>query len=268
MARRDLAGSRFVITGATSGIGAALAAALAAAKVRLLLTGRRADRLEATRQRLAEFGADVAWVAGDVTRLEHRQELVDRVRERFGTLDGLVNNAGLGAWGPFVEADERRLREVFEVNFFAPAELTRQLFPVLRQGTRPILVNIGSVLGHRATPLKSEYCASKFALHGWSDALRAEWRAAGIDVLHVCPSTTRTEFFDQVLVADAVERPAPLRRSRGVMTPEQVAQRVVRAIRQGRHELILSAGGKLLVWLDRCWPWLADQLVARFGGAT
>jgi len=253
-----------LITGATSGIGAALALALAREGCRILITGRREERLVALAEQLRERAESVDHLAGDLTDPATRRALVALAAERLGGLDALINNAGLGGWGPFAESSEARLREIMELNFFAPAELTRAFLPQLRAGCQPIIVNLGSVLGHRAVPNKSEYCASKFALHGLSDALRAELAAHGIDVLHVCPSTTRTEFFDHVLAAEHVERPAPQRRARGLMSPDEVAARIVSAMRRGRHEIVLSAGGKLLVWLDRWWPWLADQLVARF----
>src|SRR5204862_1887651 len=129
------------------------------------------------------------------------------IRE-FGGLDALVNNAGIGALGRFDQADEARLRQVMEVNFFAPAEFVREALPHLKAGNRPIVVNIGSVLGHRAVPEKSEYCASKFALHGFSDALRAELAPLGIDVLLVSPSTTTSEFFAAAALAGEREASA------------------------------------------------------------
>ena len=92
----------------------------------------------------------------------------------YGGLDLLVNNAGIGAQGRFAEADPARLRQIMEVNFFAPAEMTRAALPLLKQGRRPMIVNIGSILGHRGIPGTSEYCASKFAVQGFSESLRAE----------------------------------------------------------------------------------------------
>ena len=113
-------------------------------------------------------------VVGDVTDPAVRQQLLDTARDQFGGLDGLVNNAGIGGIGEFSENDEAKLRRIMEVNYFAPLELIRLAIPELRKGHTPFIMNVASVLGHCAVPKKSEYCASKFALHGFSDALRCE----------------------------------------------------------------------------------------------
>ncbi len=261
MSRRRIAGSRGLITGASSGIGRELALQLAGQGASLLLTARRPDRLDAVVAEIRRDGGQARAVRGDVTDPELREQLVHTIAKEWGgELDLLVNNAGVGALGPFDSADPERLRQVMEVNFFAPAELIRSLLTSLRRGRRPLIVNIGSVLGHRAVPNKSEYCASKFALHGFSDALRAELAPAGIGVLLVSPSTTRTEFDEHVL-----ERRAQGARSPFPASAAAVARQTVRAIRADRHEVILSPGGKLLVWLDRLCPPLVNRLVARFG---
>jgi short-subunit dehydrogenase len=199
-------------------------------------------------------------VVGDVTDPDHRQRLIDAARDRWNGLDLLVNNAGVGATGPFSQAAPERLRSLFEVNFFAPVELMRISLPLLQAGRAPVIVNIGSVLGHRAVPRKSEYCASKFALHGFSDALRAELSSEGIGVLLISPSTTRTEFTENLLERSESSGRPP---SKGV-SAATVARQTIRAIRRGRHEIILTPGGKLLVWLDRLFPTLADRLMSRY----
>lgn len=261
MARRKIQGKRMLVTGASSGIGREIARQLARQRARLVVTARREDRLHQLVDQIAAAGGEAHALAGDITAAAVRQRALKMALEQLGGLDGLINNAGLGAMGEFRDADPDRLRRIMEVNFFAPAELTRAALPLLTLGNRPIVVNVGSVLGHRAVPRKSEYCASKFALRGFSDALRAELARAGIDVLLVSPSTTETEFFERVL-----ERSGPPARINGrVMPARVVASKTVRAMRRGNHEIILSAEGKLLVWLDRLCPRLANWLVARFG---
>ncbi len=124
--------------------------------------------------------------------------VVDTAAERFGGLDLLVNNAGQRRDGQFLDASSERLRQIMEINFFAPAELIRAALPQLAAGNRPMIVNVDSVLAHRAVPGSSEYCASKFALRGLSDSLRAELAPRGIDILSVSPARTDTEFFGKV----------------------------------------------------------------------
>lgn len=259
MATRSIAGMRTLLTGASSGIGQALAKRLAAQKARLVLNARREDRLSALVAELRGTGAEVYSVVGDVTEPTIRQQMLDAARNQLGGLDCLINNAGMGGIGNFAENDEGRLRRIMEVNFFAPLELTRLCIPELRQAKRPIIVNVASVLGHRAVPKKSEYCASKFALHGFSDSLRSELAPDGIDVLLVSPSTTDTEFFD---VALGDKRKLPWL-TRG-QSSDAVARAAVKAIRRGKHEIILTPGGKALVWFDRLFPALTNRLVRRF----
>ncbi|MDA1052368.1 MAG: SDR family oxidoreductase [Planctomycetota bacterium] len=260
MARRKIEGLRTIVTGASSGMGRQIACELAKQGARLIVTARRAERLEELLAELRTLDADAVAVVGDVVDAATRTALVETARREFGGLDALVNNAGIGAIGPFSDADEDRLRRVMEVNFFAPVELIRLAVPLLRQGNRPIIANVSSVLGHRAVANKSEYCASKFALHGFSDALRCELAGDGIDVLLVSPSTTSSEFFDRVIdKRDDSNAQLP-----HAMSPRVVAQKTVQAMRRGQHEVILSAGGKALVWLDRLCPPLMNRILARF----
>lgn len=264
MPKRTIANRRVIITGASSGIGAALARAFVAAGAQVTLTARRAERLDAIISELntSELNGSTTSayaLAGDITDAAHREALIRFAVDSMGGVDTLINNAGTGAIGPFLDADAERLRKIMDVNFFAPAELIRQAAPELKSSQDGVVVNIGSVLGHRAMPSKSEYCASKFAMHGLSDALRAEL-ADEIDVILVSPSTTKSEFFDQLLENDGSAAKNPYG-----MTPEQVASKTLSALRSGKHEVILSAGGKLLVWLDRLSPALAGWVAKRYG---
>ncbi len=261
MGARMISDARVLITGASSGIGRALARALLVQGADLLITARREERLRALVDESRGAGRKVVSVAGDITDAAVQEALVDTARRALGGLDILVNNAGVGAVGPFARAAPDRLRRVMEVNFFAPVELTRRALPLLRAGRRPLVVNIGSVLGHLAVPQRSEYCASKFALRGWSDALRAELSRERIGLLLVSASATETEFAASVLETDGRPPQHPL----GRMSAEQVAARVIRAIRRGRQEIVLSPGGRLAVWLHRLCPPLVRGLVARFG---
>jgi len=268
MARRTLGDVRVIVTGASSGIGRAVALELARRGAKLIVTARREDRLVTLVESITSMGGEAFFVVGDITEASVRQACIDEAVTRFGGLDCLLNNAGVGALGIFADASSDRLRKIMEVNFFAPVEFIRQALPTLRGGNRPIIVQMNSVLGHRAMPGKSEYCASKFAIHGFSDALRAELADEGIDVLLVSPSTTDSEFFASAIDKEKKPRspgsPKP-KESSWKMSPEKVAQITVRAMANGRHEVLLSVGGKALVWLDRLLPPVADWIAMRFG---
>jgi short-subunit dehydrogenase len=260
MSRRKIQGLRAILTGASSGIGRELARQLGRQGAKLVLVARRKERLQELAAELeATGGAEL--VPGDITDPSVRQTAVYRAESRFGGLDALVNNAGVGALGRFENAHPERVRHLMEVNFFAVVEMTRLALPLLRQGNRPILVNVASVLGHRATPLGSEYCASKFAIRGFSESLRAEWTRHGIDVLVVSPGTTETEFFEQVIEQTEV----PTWPAVGAATAASVARQIIRAMRRGRHEIIPHRWARLLVWLNRLSPRLVDAIMARYG---
>ncbi|MHC4403890.1 MAG: SDR family NAD(P)-dependent oxidoreductase [Planctomycetota bacterium] len=260
MARREIRGSRAIVTGASSGIGSAIALELARHGAVQVVTARREERLRELVERIESEGSRAEFVVGDVTDPATRQGVVDTAQATFGGLDVLINNAGIGALGLFERADPNRLRKIMEVNFFALVEMTRLGLPLLKAGTRPIVVNVGSILGHRGTPHSSEYCASKFAVHGFSEALRTEVRRHGIDVLVVSPGTTETEFFDRVIErTDEPSWPEHM-----PVPPEKVARKTVRAIRRGRREIIPYLPGKILCWLNRLSPRLVDRIMARY----
>lgn len=253
--------SRVLITGASSGIGRALAVELARGGNRFVLVARRQGALDRVVAEVASGGGEAVAVPGDVTSSDVRTAALRAAEQRFGGLDVLVNNAGVSAWGRFDEAGNDRLRRIMEVNFFAMAEMTREALPLLSRGHRPLVVNIASILGHRGIPLQVEYCASKFAVRGFSEAVRPELARLGIDLLVVSPGTTESEFFNHLLEKTA---DMPWGRQRGV-SAEYVAAQIVRAMRSRKHEIIPSAGGKLLVWLNRLCPRLIDAWLSRYG---
>ncbi|MGO9115518.1 MAG: SDR family oxidoreductase [Thermoguttaceae bacterium] len=260
MARRKIEGSRAIVTGASSGIGRAIALELARKGGKVVCLARREDRLQAAAKEIESLGGRVAYVVGDVTDPAARARCIEAAQSHFGGLDILVNNAGVGAIGPFETADPQRVRRIMEVNFFALVEMTRTSLPLLKQGRQPIIVNVSSILGRRGVPYNSEYAASKFAVHGFSESIRAEFFAAGIDVLVVSPGTTDTEFFDQVIESKG----GPKWPEHTAVTAETVARATVRAIRRGSHEITPYLWGRVLVLLNRISPWFVDKLMARY----
>lgn len=260
MAKRKIAGARAIVTGASSGIGRAVALELARQGARQVVVARREDRLRDVEKEIVAAGGQVELVSGDVTDPETRQRSLDTAQSAFGGLDILVNNAGVGAMGLFQDSDPDRVRRVMEVNFFALVELTRSALPILKQGTSPIIVNVSSILGHRGVPHSSEYAASKFAVQGFSESIRAELSREGVDVLVVSPGTTETEFFDSV-----IERTGdPTWPEHKPVPASYVARQTVAAIRKGRHEIIPYLWGRVLCRLNRLSPGLVDRLMTRY----
>lgn len=260
MAKRALAGKRVLLTGGSSGIGWYIATQLVQAGAFVVVTSRRAERLKQLRLAVGNPLRRLIALPGDITDPAHRERLIRTAQAELDGLDIVINNAGIGGVGPFESASPERLRQILEVDFVAVAEMTRLALPLLHRGTSPAVCLISSVLAHRGVPRKSEYCAAKFALRGWSESLRLELGPRGIDVIAVSPSTTKTEFFESLVGTDASQSS----RSFGMMSSEAVAAATLRAIRRGSREVILSPGGKALVWMSRLAPGLTDRLLLKY----
>ncbi|MCS7045248.1 MAG: SDR family oxidoreductase [Gemmataceae bacterium] len=252
--RRSIAGSRILITGASQGIGRALALEAARQGAKVLAAARQEPLLAELAAEASSQGLAITTVAADVTRSEDRVKMVDAARQAFGGLDILINNAGIGATGHFADVDFANLRKIFEVNFFGLTETTRACLPLLKQGVKPAIVNISSIAGRRGIPARSHYSASKFAVQGFSEALRAELAKDGIDVLVVSPGLTQTNFSKNMIEQKALIK---LDHLRG-MTSEQVARATLRAVAKGKHETTLTFQGRLLVWFARFLPRFVD----------
>jgi short-subunit dehydrogenase len=256
--RFNLAGTRTVLTGASSGIGRALAVDLAGRRARLVLASRDANRLDELVGQIRAAGGEAHAVPTDVADPAARARLVTEAVRLLGGLDVLVNNAGVGAMGFFADASEERLRRVFEINFFGATELTRLALPHLRHGGPAMIVNVSSVIGRRALPGCTEYCASKFALSGWSEGLRAELAPEGVHVLLVCPGVIATDFKKNLLE----DRARFLWQGMRGMSAERCARDIVRGMRRQRNEVVVTSGGKLLLWLNRLLPRAVDYYLA------
>ena len=256
---RELRGRRLLITGASSGIGRAVAEQAARAGARLALAARSADKLDALTRELTTHGAEVIAVVADVTSAADRCRLLATAVERFDGLDALINNAGVGSFGHFAEGTEAILRQIMEVNFFAPAELIRLVIPVLERGNRPAIVNVASMCGRRALPAWSEYSASKFALCGLTEALRAEMVRFEIDVLLILPGMTRSELDRHFLRNEGRMK---IDFAKG-MPVADVAAGILRSLCKNRGETVLGWDARWMLRVNRFLPRLVDRLLAR-----
>jgi short-subunit dehydrogenase len=259
MSQRSIQELRIVVTGASQGIGRALALHAAAQGARVLAAARSRELLQELADEAAKLGHPLTIVPADVTSATDREAMVLAAQESLGGLDVLVNNAGIGATGHFVDATGERLRKIMEVNFFGLVETTRAFLPLLKAGRQPAILNISSIAGKRGIPARSEYSASKFAVQGFSEALRAELSKDNIDVLIVSPGLTQTNFSHNMLEQKALLKMDHLRG----MTAEAVAEATLVALARGKAETTLTFNGKLLVLVSRFFPRMADRIAAR-----
>lgn len=245
-------GARVLVTGAGSGIGRAIAIAADARGMTLALCGRRADALAETAGMLT---GPALIVAADVTTADGRGAIVEAITLRWGGLDVLVNNAGVVPGGAVAALDDEALDLVLRTNVQAPIALCRDLATLLERGIRPRVVNVGSIFGDIPFPNFAAYSASKFALRGFSHALRREWRARGVGVTYAAPRATRTAAAAQV--AGLIGKPA----SR-FDAPEPIARRIVSAIEREQDAVYPRGLERLFVALQRVAPGLMDRVLA------
>jgi short-subunit dehydrogenase len=257
--KRELSGRRVLITGASSGIGHSLAEHLAAAGARLILASRSWDKLSALADTLTSQRAEAHAVAGDVTVEADRRRFLDAALEHYAGLDILINNAGVASFAHFADCNEAILRQIMEVNFFAPAELIRAAIPILTQGQQPAIVNVASMCGRRGLPAWPEYSASKFALCGLTEALRGELARFDLDILLILPGLTRTDLPKHLLLQTGRMK---INFDEG-MAPEQVAAAIVHSLRRNKTETVLGREAKWILRINRLFPRLVDWLSAR-----
>jgi short-subunit dehydrogenase len=261
--RRCWGETRALVTGASSGLGRAIAEDLVRRGARVVLTGRSLARLEETAAGLVRAGADperVIVVPADLTVQADRDRLFEVVADRFGALDLLVNNAGVGATGQFDTHEAWVLRRVFEINFFAMAEVSRAALPLLSEGVDPTMLVMGSINARRGLPGRVEYSASKFAVSGFVESLRIEWRRYGIHILQVNPGFSATPFDENAVAKTARVSVASWRTA----PPESVAAAALRAVEKQKREITLTPKGRMLVLANRFLPRFVDWGLSRW----
>src|SRR6202045_736054 len=244
-----------LITGAGSGIGRALSVEAARRGMTVALCGRRETVLKVTRA-LLDQGRQHLIIPADITNPQDRRRIVGVISEQWKGLDVLINNAGVVEGGALEKFDDDAITRTFLTNVIAPMALTRDLMPLLAAAKPSRVVNIGSVFGDIAYPQFSGYSASKFALRGFSNALRREWKQIGIGITYAAPRTTRTDAavaFDE-LIANA---------KMNVDTPAQVAQRIWRSVASGHDSIYAPAPERIYVLIQRIFPQIIDWALSR-----
>jgi short-subunit dehydrogenase len=233
------------ITGASSGIGTALALALDEAGARLILSGRNEAALGAVSKRMRNASLVLPF---ETTEFERIPAIADRAwdwaREQGGGIFGLVNNAGISQRSLAVETAFAVYRRIVDVDLLAPIALTQALLPRMVSAGGGHVVAISSVAGIVGSPLRSAYSAAKHGLIGYHDSVRAETAHQGVKVLVVAPGSVRTEVSKNALGADATPRGFSDKAIDNGMAPEDAARRILDALRAGERELILAEGAE------------------------
>jgi short-subunit dehydrogenase len=174
-------------------------------------------------------------------------------------LDGIIYNAGVGLYAEFEKTQEEDIRELFEINFFSILHLTQGLLPLLKLGEQPTLLFVSSVIGWRAIPRITAYCASKAALNLFAESLRIELEKYSIKVVTAYPGRTKTEFSTQ---AKSIGwRPSATKYG---MSPEKVAKKLIRAYQKGKRDEYVSLGNRLMIWMNFIFSKLLDRALRKY----
>lgn len=268
----DLAGKVIVITGASSGIGAATAIACAREGMRVVLGARRKDRLDTVAESVRAAGGEAAIVVGDVTDEDNAGALLEEASRSFGGCDIVFANAGYGAEAAFTAMTHEEFRKMFEVNFFASVELCREAAHRWLDADRGgHLIICSSCLAKFTMPYYGVYAATKSAQSMIARAMRHELAPHGIEVSSVHPVTTRTEFFDVALEKSGFEPTTtgvPDHTPKMfIQPPDRVARAILRAIRSPRSEIWTSWTVRFASALFTLWPGLQDLVMRRQAAA-
>ena len=251
----DLKNRNVVITGASSGIGRATALEMARRGANVVLAARRAELLETVAADCRALGVQARAVTTDVTSLEQCRHLIAEA----GQVDVLVNNAGFAFYDRIDEADPAHLRAMMDTNFFGTVNCTQAVLPQMLARGQGTIVNVGSITGLMGFSRMSGYCSTKFAVTGFTEAVRSEVIGSGVKVALVCPGTTETEFF---VTAEKGKMPGASRLM-GAVKPERVARAVCDAAEDGRYRRILPALATIYMRIKEVFPQTAHSLLRR-----
>ena len=253
-------GAVVAITGASAGIGRAAALAFAREGSRLALSARRLDRLEALAAEVHALGAEAMVMAMDVADPADVRRFVDATVARFGRLDVMVNNAGSGVRGRVEETPVEDYRRLMEVNYLGTVYGCQAVLPVMRRQGSGVIINVSSIVGHRALAGGAAYAATKSAQVSLTEALRLELRGTGIAACSIHPVSTETEFAEVAARASGGRKGGPVGPRQSA---EAVALAIVDCARRPRPEVYPYRLSRAIVWLNALAPGLVDWIAAR-----
>ena len=251
----SLRGKHVVVTGASSGIGRATALEMARRGARVTIAARRTEQLHEAAEECRDAGAECVVAIADVTRPEDCKRLI----ENAGQVDVLVNNAGFAVFGPIATTDPAAMRDMIHTNYLGAVWCTQAVLPQMLERKSGAIVNVASIAGIMGYAGMGGYCASKFALVGFTESLRDEVIGRGVRVSLVCPGTTESEFFVR---AERKAMPAASRLIKGI-EPVRVARVICDAAEHDGYRRILPAAAALYMRFKEIFPRLAHLLMRR-----
>ncbi len=249
-----------IITGATSGIGEACAEVFGRAGAKVVITGRNAQKLDSSAQKLEAKGIEHMSVLADASSEADNERMAKEVIDRYGRIDILINNAGISMRALFEEMNLEVFRQVMDINFWGTVYATKYCLPSIIENKGSI-IGVSSINGYRGTPARSAYTASKYAMNGFFESLRTEVMKRGVHVLVVAPGFTASNIRNNALNADGKSQGESPRDESKMMTSEEVAEAMLKATRKRKRDLVLTTQGKLAVFLNKWIPGIMDGMV-------
>jgi short-subunit dehydrogenase len=250
-----------IVTGASSGIGKALAVAFANEGSKVVLAARNVENLKSVESICNQKGAETLVISTDVAVESECKNLIEKTVQTFGRIDILVNNAGISMRALFNDVDLKVIKNLMDVNFYGTVYCSKYALPYLLHSSGS-LAGVISIAGIRGLPARTGYSASKYAVFGFLETIRTENIKTGLHVLIVAPGWTNTNIRNTALTKDgSIQKESP-RNENNMMTPETVAAKTLKAIKRRKRLLILTTLGKSIYWTRQVIPFkIADRII-------
>lgn len=249
-----------IITGASSGIGQALAFEFGNQGAKIVITGRNEENLLKTKEALQRANIEVTAIVCDSSSEEQTNSMILQTVKTYGQIDLLINNAGISMRSMFEKVNLNVLKQVMDINFWGTVYACHAALPYLKQ-TKGGIIGISSIAGYRGLPVRTGYSASKFAMNGFLEALRTELLDTGVHVLTACPGFTASNIRNASLVGDGSKAGNSMREEGKMMSAEEVAYLIRKAYQAKKKTLVLTFQGKLTVFLNKWMNGWMDRLV-------
>jgi len=250
-----------VVTGGSEGIGKALVQSFLQMGAKVATCSRHYDKLYQLQS--GNSGKPLLIYTADVSKEQDCRNFIDAVIQSFGTIDILINNAGISMRSLVADVEIETLRKVMDVNFWGTVYCTKLCLPYILQN-KGTIVGVSSIAGYRGLPGRSGYSASKFAVNGWLEALRTELYESGVNVMWVCPGFTASNIRNAALDKNGNPTAESMMNEGEMMTAEECAEHIIEAITKRKRTITLTFTGKRAVFMNRFFPALTDKLVRKF----